>query len=430
MTATALRFLREKAHWLVLAALVLALPAGLFTTPETVWGPVKPYAVYDFVGGLFLRALKMLVVPLIVSAVIVAVAGTRDGIGGLGARALSFFFVSSLLAVVVGLFFVNLIAPGVVDGRPARDLMGLTASADAVIAKVSDASGSDLWGFFQRMIPENAVAAAAEADMLALIVFAVLFGVFIPRLPDALRASQLTFWQGVNEVMLSITKFVMLFAPVGVFGLVARSLSVAGLSAFGPLMSFFLTVLAALLFHQFIVLSLLLTLGGVNPWRHLKAMSPALLMGFTTSSSNATLPRTLECLDTRAGVPRSVSGFVAPLGATINMDGTALYECVAALFIAQCYGLELTLGVQFTVVVIALVSSTGVAGIPSASLVAIAMILTSIGLPAEGLGLILAVDRILDMFRTQVNIYSDSCAAALVARFAGRGARHSAAKPG
>lgn len=421
MAFTGLRFISEKSHWLVLAALVLALPAGLLTSPETVWGPVKPYAVYDFVGGLFLRALKMLVVPLIVSAVIVAVAGARDGIGGLGARALSFFFVSSLLAVLVGLFFVNVIAPGMVDGRPARELMGLTASSDAVIAKVSGASGSDLWSFFQRMIPDNVAAAAAEADMLGLIVFAVLFGVFIPRLPDAVRDTQLSFWRGVNDVMMAMTRFVMLFAPLGVFGLVARSLSAAGFAAFGPLAAFFFTVLAALLFHQLVVLSLLLLLGRVNPVRHLKAMSPALLMGFTTSSSNATLPRTLECLDTRAGVPRSVSGFVAPLGATINMDGTALYECVAALFIAQCYGLELTLGVQFTVVVIALVSSTGVAGIPSASLVAISMILTSIGLPAEGLGLILAVDRILDMFRTQVNIYSDSCAAALVARFSGRG---------
>jgi proton glutamate symport protein len=200
--------------------------------------------------------------------------------------------------------------------------------------------------------------------------------------------------------------------------LVARSLSLSGFSALAPLATFFLTVLAALAFHQLVTLSALLYfVGRVNPWKHLQAMGPALMMGFTTSSSNATLPKTLECLETRAGVPRNVSGFVTPLGATINMDGTALYECVAALFIAQCYGLELTFGVQFTVVLVALVSSTGVAGIPSASLVAISMILASVGLPAEGLGLILAVDRLLDMCRTQVNVYSDSCASAIVARF-------------
>jgi proton glutamate symport protein len=412
------RLIHEKPHWFVFGALALAIPAGLLTTPETAWGSVKPYAVYDFMGSLFLRALKMLVVPLIVSAVICAVASAREGIGGLGARAMAFFIGSSFLAVLVGLFFVNLIQPGMVDGQPARELVGLTATAGEALHGLSGRTGQDMWSFFIRMIPESVVAAAAQADMLALIFFAVLYGLFIPRLAERPREVQLTLWQGVNEVMMAMTKAVMLFAPIGVFGLVARSLSASGLSAIGPLMAFFLTVLAALAFHQLVTLSVLLMVAGrVHPGRHLKAMSPALLMGFTTSSSNATLPKTLECLETRAGVPRSVSGFVTPLGATINMDGTALYECVAALFIAQCYGLDLTLGVQFTVVVVALVSSTGVAGIPSASLVAISMILAAIGLPAEGLGLILAVDRILDMVRTQVNVYSDSCASAIVAHW-------------
>jgi len=409
---------KSRPHWFVFGALVLALPAGLLTTPDLVWAGFKPYAVYDFLGSLFLRALKMLVVPLIVSAVISAVAGARGGIGGLGARAMAFFIGSSLLAVLAGLFFVNLIRPGIVDGRPARELVGLAATAGEALQGISGRTGQDMWSFFLRMIPESVVGAAAQADMLALIFFAVLYGAFIPRLPGHLRDPQIAFWQGVNEVMMAMTKAVMLFAPLGVFGLVARSLASAGVSAFGPLLAFFLTVLAALAFHQLVTLSVLLYAAGrVHPGRHLKAMSPALLMGFTTSSSNATLPKTLECLETRARVPREVSGFVTPLGATINMDGTALYECVAALFIAQCYGLELTLGVQFTVVVVALVSSTGVAGIPSASLVAISMILAAIGLPPEGLGLILAVDRILDMVRTQVNVYSDSCASAIIARF-------------
>lgn len=409
---------RIQPHWWVLFALVLAVPAGLLISPEVSWHGIRPFAVYDFLGSLFLRALKMLVVPLIASAVIGAVAGARSGIGGLGARAMAFFIGSSFLAVLTGLFFVNLIHPGIVDGAPARELVGLSASSSEVLGGLSRASGSDLWGLFLRMIPENVIASAAQADMLAVITFAVLFGLFIPRLSAGLRAAQIDFWQGVNEVMMAMTKGVMIFAPLGVFGLVARSLSTAGFSALMPLLGFFLTVLAALAFHQLVTLSaLLFFVGRVNPWKHLQAMGPALLMGFTTSSSNATLPKTLECLETRAGVPRNVSGFVTPLGATINMDGTALYECVAALFIAQCYGLDLTFTVQFTVVLVALVSSTGVAGIPSASLVAISMILASVGLPAEGLGLILAVDRLLDMCRTQVNVYSDSCASAIVARF-------------
>jgi proton glutamate symport protein len=348
--------------------------------------------------------------------VINAVSGMGKGIGRLGAKALAYFLFSSLLAVLTGLFWVNVMHPGTVGGAPARHLVGLSASTAEVIGSVSGASAADMTGLFLRMVPDNVVASAAQGDMLALIVFAVLYGLVVARLPLGLRDSQRGFWEGVHAAMLMMTKGVMLFAPLGVFGLVARSLSLAGFSALGPLMGFFLTVVLALSTHLFVTMpALLFFLGRVNPWRHFKAMSEALVMAFTTSSSNATLPKTLECL-AKSGVPPKVSNFVTPLGASLNMDGTALYECVAALFIAQCYGLELTLGVQFTVVLVALVSSTGVAGIPSASLVAIATILAAIGLPAEGLGLILAVDRLLDMCRTAVNTYSDSCASAVLAR--------------
>jgi proton glutamate symport protein len=407
---------RARVHWFVLAALALAVPAGLLTTPETAWGFIRPFGIYDFLGAFFLRALKMLVVPLILSAVIHAVSGMGRGIGRMGAKALGFFLLSSTLAVLTGLFWVNLMHPGIVNGAPARELVGLTATAGQALQGISAASGTDLTGLFLRMVPENVVAAAAAGDMLALIVFAVLYGLVLARLPAAVRDAQRGFWESVHDAMILMTKVVMLFAPLGVFGLVARSLSTAGFSALAPLMGFFLTVVLALATHLFITLpALLFFLGRVNPWRHFRFMSEALVMAFTTSSSNATLPKTLECL-TRSGVPPKVSSFVTPLGASLNMDGTALYECVAALFIAQCYGLDLSFGVQFTVVLVALVSSTGVAGIPSASLVAIATILAAIGLPAEGLGLILAVDRLLDMCRTAANVYSDSCASAILAR--------------
>ena len=411
-------FLRVKFHWQILIALLLAVPAGLLVTPDTTWlAVVEPYAVYDFLGDLFLRALMMLVVPLIVAAMINAVAGAGTGIGRMGGKALAFYLVSGLLAVLGGLAFVNLFRPGLVDGRPARDLIGLSPATPELMSRVTDRSGADLWMIFQRMIPDNVVGAAANGEMLALIFFSVLYGLLVPRLPKGLAEPQLDFWRGVYEIMIGMTRWVMLFAPVGVFALVARALAVSGPSAFAPVLGFFFTVLAALLAHMFVTLPAMLAIWGrVNPWRHFRAMSEALIMAFTTSSSNATLPKTLECLETRAGVPRRVGGFVAPLGATINMDGTALYECVAALFLAQAYGLELSFGVQFTVVTLALVSSVGVAGIPSASLVAIAVILTAIGLPLEALGMILAVDRVLDMCRTSVNVYSDSCAAAVVAR--------------
>lgn len=402
-------------HWYIAAALVAAIPVGLAVSPETVWLGVRPLAVFDFLGTFFLRALQMLVVPLIFAAVINAVSGAGQDIGRLGARTIVYYVVSSLLAVLTGLVLVNLTTPGIVDGQPAKDIIGLTASVES-LAGLESRGGGDLWGIFLRMVPSNVVAAAASADMLALITFSVLYGLLIPRLPARSREVQRDFWQGVYDLMIAMTGWVMRLAPVGVFALVARALASAGFGAFGPLLGFFFTVIAALAVHMFITLPVLLVVfARVNPWWHLKAMSEALLMAFTTSSSSATLPKTLDCLETKAGVPRRIAGFVAPLGATVNMDGTALYECVAAMFIAQAYGLELSLSVQFTIVTVALLSSIGVAGIPSASLVAIAVILTTIGLPIEGLGLILAVDRVLDMGRTTVNVYSDAVAATVVA---------------
>lgn len=214
-----------------------------------------------------------------------------------------------------------------------------------------------------------------------------------------------------------MTDWVMRFAPVGVFALVAKVAAGTALAALQPLLLFLLTMLLALAVHFFLVLPLLLRLlGRVDPLRHYQAMAPALLTAFSAASSSATLPLTMECMEKNAGVSNRVSSFVLPLGATVNMAGTALYECVAVLFIAQAYGVELSLGMQFTVVLLALLTSIGVAGILAASLVAIVIILSAVGLPAEGIGLILAVDRILDMCRTAVNVFSDSCGAVIIGR--------------
>jgi len=217
-----------------------------------------------------------------------------------------------------------------------------------------------------------------------------------------------------------ITDLVMKFAPIGVFALVAKVVMISGLEAFKPLLVFFFTVLIALLIHIVVVMPLLLRLvARVSPVRHYQAMAPALLTAFSTASSSATLPVTIDCIENRAGVSNRVTSFVLPLGATVNMDGTALYECVAAIFIAQAYGLDLTVAQQISVVVLALMTSIGVAGIPAASLVAISIILAAIGLPAEAIGLILAVDRVLDMCRTAVNVFSDSCGAVVVGKTEG-----------
>jgi proton glutamate symport protein len=252
--------------------------------------------------------------------------------------------------------------------------------------------------------------------MLGLIVFALLFGIFMLRIGAEHAQTLKSFWQGVFEVMMAITLFVMRFAPLGVFGLVAKTITTTGFAAFAPLAVFFFTVVAALVLHTFVSLALMLkVLGRVNPFLHYRAMVPAMLTAFSTASSSATLPVTIECLEKNVGVSNRTSSFVLPLGATINMDGTALYECAAALFIAQAYGLDLSFAQQFLVVILALLTSIGVAGIPAASLVAISVILTAIGLPLEGIGLLLVTDRILDMMRTAVNVFSDTCCAVIVA---------------
>ena len=400
-------------HWQIAIALLLALLAGTLIG-EQGWF----LAGTGFLGELFLNALRMIIVPLIVASLINALMTLPDSsaLSRLGGKTALWFVGSTLTAVLVGLLVVNLVAPGIADGEPAGPRLGLSADTDMVLDRVSGHGGGDLIGIFLRMVPTNIVAAAANGEMLGLIFFSLLFGYFASRLPAALTDTQRHFWESIYEVMLRITGLVMAFAPVGVFALVGRTVAQTGWDAFTPLLLFFLSVLGALILHGVVLLGAVKVFAGVSPLRHLRAMSPALLTAFSTSSSAATLPVALDCLQRRAGVSRQVSGFVLPVGTTINMNGTALYECAAALFIAQAYGLDLSLTTQFVIVVLALVTSFGVAAVPSASLVAIAIILGAVGLPLEGVGLILAVDRVLDMCRTAVNVFGDTCGSVVIAR--------------
>jgi len=412
-----------KLHWQILVALVLAVFAGwLSGVDSTIFG-VRYYAIYTFLGTIFMNALKMLIVPLVLSSIITGIAGIGDSgaMGRLGGKTLLYYATTSLLAIIVGLFMVNLVNPGIVDGEPATEIVALSEQDTTdIAAKIQDRGASDVVDIFIRMVPTNIVAAAADGRMLGLIFFSLLFGYFMTRIEGEAGRVLKDFWQGIFDVMMLMTGWVMRFAPIGVFALVAKVVASTGFAAFQPLMAFFFTVLGALLIHLLIVLPLLLRfIGRVNPVRHFQAMSPALLMAFSTASSSATLPVTMNCVEHRAGVSNQTTSFVLPLGATVNMDGTALYECIAAMFIAQAYGIELGFTTQFTVVLVALLTSIGVAGIPAASLVAITIILSAIGLPLEAVGLILAVDRVLDMCRTSVNVFSDSCGAVLIGRLEG-----------
>lgn len=411
-----------KLHWQILIALVLAVIAGSLTGTDSALFGVKFYDVYIFLGSLFLNALKMLIVPLIVSSIIVGIAGVGNSsdIGRLGGKTIAYYLTTSLLSILVGLFVVNMIAPGIVDGHAAKNVIGLSGNVADITSKVEGRGAGDIVQIFLRMIPTNIVSAAADGQMLGLIFFSLLFGYFLTRIGEPHAETLFGFWQGTFDVMMHITNLVMKFAPIGVFALVSKVVATTGLEAFRPLAWFFLSVVLALAIHMFVILPLLLRLvGRVNPVLHYKAMLTALLTAFSTSSSSATLPLTMECVEKNAGVSNRTTSFVLPLGATVNMDGTALYECVAAMFIAQAYGIELGFATQFTIVLVALLTSIGVAGIPAASLVAISIILATVGLPAEGIGLILAVDRVLDMMRTSVNVFSDSCGAVIVARLEG-----------
>lgn len=414
-------------HIQILLAIAAAVIAGLvvgwmnsagYSGGEHIQNAMK------FVGTLFLNGLKMIIVPLILSSIIsgVATLGQGSDLGRLGGKTLVFYMASSLMAILTGLLVVNLMAPGYIDGEPAGDQLNLSTGdqVSATLEKIEGRGTGDIAAVFHRMLPPNIVAAAAQGQMLGLICFGLLFGFFMTRIETRYKETLLNFWQGVFDTMMGITMFIMRFTPLGVFGLVGNTVAETGLASFGPLMIFFLTVVIALTLHTFVTMALILKfVARVNPLGQYRAMAPAMLTAFSTASSSGTLPVTMECMEKNAGISNRTVSFVLPLGATINMDGTALYECVAAMFIAQAYGLDLTFATQFTIVVIALLTSVGVAGIPAASLVAISVILTAVGLPPEGIGLLLVTDRLLDMLRTAVNVFSDSCCATFVARSEG-----------
>jgi Na+/H+-dicarboxylate symporter len=408
----------------ILVALVLGAIAGAIIPASAGIGTLTTGAVFAFAGDLFLRLLQMIVVPLVATSIITSVArlGRDHAFARLGWKTVAFFATTTLLASVVGLVVFNLVQPGNV----APDVSAaLRASVPENVGEVRDGltgkSTGDLADVVRRAVPVNIFAAASDnREMLAVIFFALLFGFFSGRLPDGRREAFQGFWENANDVMLAITHAIMRIAPYGIFALIARTVQESGGAALGPLALFFVCVAGGLLFHAFVTMAIIMRVfGGFRPWAHYRAMAPALLTAFSTASSSATLPVTLECLEKNAKVSPRIAGFVAPLGSTVNMDGTALYECAVVLFIAQLYGVSLDFSQQVLVVVLALLTSVGVAGIPAASLVAIVIILQAVGLPLEAIAIIMATDRILDMMRTAVNVFGDSCAAAVIARSEG-----------
>jgi proton glutamate symport protein len=406
----------------ILIAMVAGALTGWLLGADAAIGSVKLLPVFDLVGALFINLLKMLIVPLILSSVITGVAalGTGPDLGRLGGKTLSFYVITTLIAVLIALALVNLVEPGVRDGEPVRHLLALTADAAQVTQGVMSRADTSALDSIRAVVPDNIVQAAANTKMLGLVLFSVLFGFFLARIPHQHQVTVYGFWQGIFLIMMRMTGFVMQIAPIGVFALIAKVVAISGFEGAGPLLLFAGCVVAGLAIYGFVALPILLaTVARVNPWRIYPAMAPALLTAFSTASSSATLPLSLECLEQRAKVSPRIAGFVMPLGASMNHAGSALYECAAAMFIAQAYGLHLSFATQFTVVILALITSMGMAGIPAASLVGIAVILAAVGLPAEAIGVLLVFDRILDMCRTAINVLADAACTVIVARLEG-----------
>ncbi len=373
---------------------------------------------FRFVADIFLALLKMLIVPVVLTSIITGVSGVGSGrdFGRLGGKTFGYYVSTSFLAIFTGLILVNVIRPG--TGAE----LGLTPSD-----KFEQVAEQGIFDVFRRMVPENVFSAfSANGQMLQVIFFALLFGFFITRAPEPHRTRMREFFQSAFEVMMKMAVFILSLIPYGVLALLVKVVGETGFGMFRALAVYVVTVALGLIVHSCVVLPLLLRfVGGISPWQWFKAMGPALMTAFSTSSSSMTLPVSMEAVEKRGKVSNKTTSFVLPLGATINMDGTALYECVGVIFLAQFYAtvgdFQLTVGNQVFVVVMALMASIGAAGIPSAGLVMMLTILTGLGLPVEGAALLLAVDRPLDMMRTMVNVWSDSCGAAIIARTEGEG---------
>jgi Na+/H+-dicarboxylate symporter len=410
-------------HHLVLAGLVLGALAGwgLYGRPR---GPA--FDACDAVGELFLRLLSSLMIPLVVVSLIVAVLSIGDPrkLGRIGARALAWFLASAVLAVLTALVLANAVRPGRFVSEETRTRLQAEYAQDREkrLRSVEQARQSfGAWEFVKRLVPKNPVKAMIEdpPDMLALIVFALLLGIAASLLPEDRRAPFASFLGSFNEVLLRLVGLVMLAAPLGTFGLMARTVATSGVGLLGTLLAYLAVAVGAMAVHFFgAYLLTVKVLGRMDVGRFLRGLRDVLLTGFSTSSSAATLPVNLRAVRD-LGVPGPIADFCLTLGATVNMDGTAIFQATATLFIAQVYGIDLSLGQQAIVLVTTVLAAVGTAPIPGAGVVMLAVIMTPAGVPLEGIALVLGVDRFLDMTRTVVNVAGDAACAVMTARAEG-----------
>ncbi|MDE0155174.1 MAG: dicarboxylate/amino acid:cation symporter [Gammaproteobacteria bacterium] len=391
-------------NWLLWALLTAAI-AGIFCG----WFFGHSMLAIEWVGELFLDALKMVIIPLIVAAVISGIAslgGTAGGLKRLGGFTVLYYFCTTAIAVLLGLIIVNIIQPG----------SGITEVSQVVPDRVSGKEDTGMVEIIRSLIGDNIVASAAETKLLEVIVFSILFGAALTTIGERGRP-MVAFFEGMNDVMIKIVVWIMYFAPIGIFALVSSKLGDSGggehfwreILGVGKYM---LTVIVGLTLHFFVLMTILIVVSRRGR-QFIATMSKALITAFGTASSTATLPLTIECA-LEANVDKRAAKFVLPLGSTVNMDGTALYEAVAVMFIAQAYGIHMAPMDQVLIFITATLAAIGAAGIPEAGLVTMVIVLTAVGLPMEGIGLLLAVDWFLDRLRTTVNVWGDSVGSTVI----------------
>jgi len=398
----------------ILLGLFLGLVTGLilyFFVPE---GMVRDTIIVDgllyFIGQVFLRAIKMLVVPLVFISIVNGASSIGDikKLGRIGGRTVLFYITTTAIAISLALFVASIVNPGITDG-------GLDLSR-VVTQEVEINESVPIVDVFLDMVPTNPVSSMVNTNMLQIIVFALLIGIGLSALGEkAKNVSQL--FSELNELMMKMVSFIMLLAPIGVFGLIAKTFANEGLTAIVPLAKYFLTVVGVLLLHAAVTYGGILKLfTGLSPVRFFKNFFPAISVAFSTATSSGSLPVTLDVSEENLGVSKNISSFTLPLGATINMDGTAIMQGVATIFIAQVYDIDLTFAQILTVIFTATLASIGTAGVPGVGLIMLSMVLQSVNIPVEGIGLIMGIDRLLDMTRTAVNITGDAVCTLIVSK--------------
>ncbi len=364
--------------------------------------------LFTMVGAMFLNALKMLVVPLVIFSLLCGVMGIGDIrlLGRVGGRAFGLYILTTAIAIAVAICIALLIGPGQGFDMAGVDTAGITAAVDR----------PSVWEVFAGIVPGNPINAFASGDMLQIIFYVIVVGVAAVMLGEQ-SAPFARACEYMNELMMKVVSIVMHFAPYGVFCLIAKTFAQQGIDLFMPVMAYVVTLVGALMLHLFGTLMLILWLfSGLSPVPFLRKIRPAQIFAFSTASSNATIPVTLRCVTDRMGVDNSVASFTVPFGATINMDGTAIMQGVATVFLANVYGIDLGLGGYLTVIAMSVLASIGTAGVPGVGLVMLTMVLTQVGLPIEGIAIILGVDRLMDMIRTAVNITGDAVVSVIVAK--------------